>query len=300
MEGRGAGGSGVLFAVGSAAAAGCTLFLGKLGLEDLSVAAFSFWLFLFATPLTGAWMLAGNGRRWHPVGRRAWGYVALHVALSLFAVGTMWEGVRRIDPTVAGFLGRMETVLVVLLGVLCLRERFRAAEAVGAGVAVAGVALLGDPAGAGGGGSGDVLGFWLVLGSSLGFALTELVSKLALRHMPATVLAFWRNLLLAGVFGAVAAVRGELGIPSLGAAGIAAATAFTGPTLARTLYLFALRTLDLSKTAVLTQSQPLFTAALAIPFLGTVPEPVQWVGGILVILGCAGLVWARPRAQAST
>jgi drug/metabolite transporter (DMT)-like permease len=73
--------------------------------------------------------------------------------------------------------------------------------------------------------------------------------------------------------------------------------AFTGPILTRPLYLFALKNLEVSKVAVIQQSQPLFVAILALVALSQTPAPREIVGGLFVIGGCLLIIISRRKVR---
>ena len=75
-----------------------------------------------------------------------------------------------------------------------------------------------------------------------------------------------------------------------------ALAALVGPVLARTLYMYALRHIDVSRAALVNQTQPLFVALFSAIALSTLPTRREWVGGILIVAGCLMLVrwtWKR-------
>ena len=88
-----------------------------------------------------------------------------------------------------------EAPFVILLGVMFLKERFSRWETLGLVLSILGIVVMkltlrfeySD-------------GFWLVLIGALFFGLTELMSKIAIRHVPPITLAFLRNLFMAPVY----------------------------------------------------------------------------------------------------
>ena len=54
--------------------------------------------------------------------------------------------------------------------------------------------------------------------------------------------------------------------------------------------MLALRSLELSKAAVIGQAQPLFAALVSFALFRSLPRPLEWMGGALILLGCAFLV----------
>jgi drug/metabolite transporter (DMT)-like permease len=81
-------------------------------------------------------------------------------------------------------------------------------------------------------------------------------------------------------------------------------TALVGPFLARTLFMHCLRHLDISRAALINQSQPLFVALYSAILLHTLPSRREWTGGLLILGGALLLVswrqsmkWIRARRK---
>jgi drug/metabolite transporter (DMT)-like permease len=81
-----------------------------------------------------------------------------------------------------------------------------------------------------------------------------------------------------------------------------ATTALVGPFLARTLFMYSLRHLPISKAAIINQSQPLFVALFSAILLHTLPSRREWTGGLLILGGALllvswrqGVEWIRAR-----
>jgi drug/metabolite transporter (DMT)-like permease len=83
----------------------------------------------------------------------------------------------------------------------------------------------------------------------------------------------------------------RLGMLWLGVIGMA----ILGPLGARVFYLYALKHADISKTTLLTHIQPVFVVILAIIILHQYPSGGELLGGVLIILGCCGIIFLRPR-----
>ena len=209
---------------------------------------------------------------------------------SLAAVWAFWAGVQGMDPSLAAFVNRAEVPFVILLGVVILKERFSRWETLGLALSIIGIVVMkltlrfeySD-------------GFWLVLLGALFFGLTEFMSKIAIRHVPPITLAFLRNLFMAPIFWLMFMVSGDsidglekvwLGVIALG---------LIGPIMARMMYLLALRRMELSKVAVISQSQPIYVILIALFMLGQLPSVRETVGGIFLIAGCILMVFARSR-----
>ncbi len=273
---------GYTFAVTSSIGSGLATVVGKWNLQAISPLLMNSLIFSVATVLLTVTVLPIKGiRQVFTLTRRGWFWLGLFSASSQLAVWAFWAGVQRMDPTLAAFLNRTEVLIAIFLGIIFLKERFTRAEMVGAVLSIAGIVIMrltlrGEYSS----------GFWLVLLGSLLFGITEFISKIAVRHVEPFVLTYIRNMFLAaaywivfwaGGFGYEGLSEVWLGVLALG---------FLGPILSRLMYLLALKRLELSKVAVISQSQPVFVIIIAFLALGQLPTFREIVGGIFLTLGC--------------
>jgi drug/metabolite transporter (DMT)-like permease len=158
-------------------------------------------------------------------------------------------------------------------------------------------------------------GFWMMILSSLLFGVTEVLIKTRVHAIPPDTFVFARNFLafLMFMIGALWRVAMEEGVWWKGLADwdgiqrglpLITTTALVGPFLARTLYMHCLRNLDISRAALINQSQPLFVAIYSAILLHTLPSRREWTGGLLIVAGALllvswrrGLVWFKKRRR---
>ena len=282
---------GYLFAIISAVGAGLATVVGKWNLESIPVLLMNSIIFTVATvALSVGWLPFVGFKKAFCISRQGWFGVIMFAVTSLVAVWAFWAGVKRMDPSLAAFVNRAEVPMVILLGVIFLKERFSRYETLGLVLSIIGIIVMkltlrfeySD-------------GFWLVLLGALFFGLTEFVSKIAIRHVPPITLAFLRNMIIAVVYWLMFMASGEnfeglekvwLGVIALG---------LIGPIMARMMYLLALKRMDLSKVAVISQSQPVYVILIALLVLGQLPSVRETVGGIFLVVGCVLMVFARAR-----
>lgn len=69
-----------------------------------------------------------------------------------------------------------------------------------------------------------------------------------------------------------------------------------GPILTRPIYLAALKHIEVSKVALINQSQPVFVAIMALVALNQTPAPREIIGGLFVIGGCLVIILGRKKA----
>jgi drug/metabolite transporter (DMT)-like permease len=224
--------------------------------------------------------------------RTAWKWTLAFSVLACVAIWTYWIGVKMMDPTLASFLNRFETLVTISLGMAILGERFSRREGVGAFLVLGGIVLMKFTFRA-----EYSLGFWVVLFSAICFGTAEFFAKIAVRYVDPLTISFIRNVVTSILFWIAVPIVGTsfAGAPSVWW-GILI-IAFTGPILTRPIYLFALKNLEVSKVAVIQQSQPLFVAILALVALSQTPAPREIIGGLFVIGGCLLIIISRRKVR---
>jgi drug/metabolite transporter (DMT)-like permease len=280
-----------MFAVGSAIASGMSTVVGKWNLMYVSPLLMNSIIFTVAAVLfTGYFTSFSRTRRQLRIDRKGWFWILLFTACSWFAVLATWAGIQKMDPSLASFINRLEVPIAVLLGIVLLRERLNFYEVGGfllsfGGVVVMRLTLRMEYS----------EGFWLVLIGAIMFGLTELVSKVAVRFVDPLLLAYIRNSLLAlGYWVVFLGLEGdftglEKAWPGVVALGV------LGPILSRTNFLLALKRLELSKVAVISQAQTVVVLVLAWAFLTQLPAPRELIGGLFVVIGSLIVILARRR-----
>jgi drug/metabolite transporter (DMT)-like permease len=216
-------------------------------------------------------------------------------AIFLFAMWTYFTALKLLDPAVTAFISRLETFVIILLGVVFFRERFRRIEIPGAALVIAGIVIIRYSSGVALGS-----GFWVLILSVTLFGIAEAISKKIVTFLDPLVLTLVRNSVLAAAFLIVQfALRGSVALPERGITwlGVVGAAVF-GPVLARVYYLRAIELVEISKVALIGQSLPIWVTMIALVFLGTVPTGRELVGGLVLIAGC--LMLARGAAAADS
>jgi drug/metabolite transporter (DMT)-like permease len=283
--------SGYLFASSSAATAGLATVIGKWNLEAVAPLMMNCFIFTIATVILSFWLLPRERlSRMLCLPSKGWWWLALFAISSWGAIYMFWAGVQKMDPTLAAFLHRSEVLVAILLAVVVLRERLNRWEIVGAAISIIGILIMRMTVRV-----EFSEGFWLVLGGSILFGLTELFSKLAVRYVEPVLLTYLRNLAIAGLYwlvflGGTRSFEGLAEVwPGILALGL------VGPILARGSYLLALKRMELTKVAVISQSQPIFVILIALLFLGQLPALREMVGGIVLTAGCLMMILCRRR-----
>ncbi len=275
---------GVALSLGGALSAALYIFPYKLAAElaDASVVAFALLAvsLLLSLPLAGrqAWLPALGS----PVRQKiTWVTAALLSVLTIAGNFCAAQAVARLEPSLASVLLRTELVFIGLLAVWILAEPLSASFAVGAGLALAGLAVMRWPLSLDTSGVGSL---W-ALGAALSYALMQVITRRVIaRISPLTVNA--ARLLLAVAM--LACVPGM--IPRAWAAGArfwgsVAAAALFGPLLGRLSIMYSLRTLTAAQSGLLLLAAPVFAFGLDALAFGRTPSGREILGAALMLLG---------------
>ncbi|MGB2980834.1 MAG: DMT family transporter [Candidatus Zixiibacteriota bacterium] len=282
---------GYLYASLSAMMASILIVSGKWTLHTISPLALSALVFTIGAIVLGLAMLPRKKwKRIRAIDARGWRWTIAFSMLAFVAIWTYWIGLKMMDPTLASFLNRFETLVTISLGIVILGERFTKGEAVGALLALGGIVLMKLTFRA-----EYSAGFWVVLFSAICFGTAEFIAKIAVRYVDPLTLSFLRNVITSVLFWIAVAFVGT----SFEGAGSVwwgiLIVAFAGPILTRPIYLFALKYIEVSKVALINQSQPVFVAILALMVLSQTPAPREILGGLFVIGGCLLIIVSRKR-----
>jgi drug/metabolite transporter (DMT)-like permease len=265
--------------------------LGKVALTEIPPTQMVGVMFSFSVLILGVWCgITGEWRQFFLCSRRDWINILAFSVTSIAALLSMWSAIAHLDPTVASFIGRLQTLVAVVLGVSFLREKFRAAEFVGGIIVFCGVLIIGY--------SPDIhlnFWFWIMVGSAVSFGITEFFAKLSVHSLAPVPLNMIRNGIvgLSLVFWNIG--QGQAVFPAVRLWYLIPLLAIFGPIGSRICFLYALKYVNVSKAVLVNQMQPLFVAIVAFAFLGTIPTVQEWIGGVLVLGGCVVLIGFRHR-----
>jgi drug/metabolite transporter (DMT)-like permease len=282
---------GYLFSGMSALFASVAIVAGKWTLQGISPLTLNALVFPIGAIVLGLTIIPQN--RWKRIfalNGKAWGWTLAFTVLAFIAIWTYWIGIKMMDPTLASLLNRTETLVTILLGLVILGERFSRGEALGAILVLGGIVLMKFTLRV-----EYSTGFWVVLFSAVCFGMAEFVAKIAVRYVDPLTLSFVRNLVSAVMFWVVVLFVGT----SFSGAGSVfwgvIIIAIMGPILTRPIYLVALKHIEVSKVALINQSQPVFVAIMALLALNQTPALREIIGGVFVIGGCVLIIVGRKK-----
>ena len=215
----------------------------------------------------------------------------LHVICIFFAMWTLWQGVQFLNPATATMLGRTETLWTIFLACLIYKERFSSIYYFAFGLMLLGVMVM----------NGNLTDFSsmtafssggtvYILLSSLFFAVAETSAKKASQGVPPARFTIYRNGVITIMAGATSLLLGQLQWLETSQWLNVSIAALLGPGLARLLYLHALKRLELIKTTLICEIEPVLTALMSFLALREIPSFEEWTGGILMLAACLILI----------
>jgi drug/metabolite transporter (DMT)-like permease len=293
---------GFLFAFAASLAASVTYVIAKPVLNVLDPITFGFFHLLFATVFSTIWILVRKElHQFKSLRPGLYLYLLIQSLLSFFGILSFWIGLSLIDPTSASLLNRLEVPITVLLGVIILKERFSGREAIGGILVTFGAVVMKYHAP-----PSLSQGFWWIILSSGCFGLMEALAKMKIKDVPPSIFLTVRNpvvmIMMAGL--GFLHLNGIVSLPfppeffklpddPTKWILFTVATGFTGSFGARILYLYSLIHLEVSKTALVNQTQPLIVAVFSMLFLAIYPTSREVGAAVLILTGCVLLVQRR-------
>jgi drug/metabolite transporter (DMT)-like permease len=233
-----------------------------------------------------------QGIRWpQKISPLGWKLLAVFTLFSIVALGCLMMGLALIEASTAGFLSRASVIVIMILGIFFLHERFKLLEALSALILLAGIIIIRSCVRV------EIApGFWWMLTSAFTFGIVEIIAKISVKHISPLHLNALRNSAVGVILILWALAKGagnwDLGNLWFGVIAIG----ITGPLIARQFYLYALKNLEVSKTSLITQIQPVFVLVLSYLVLAERPCGEELLGGGLIVFGCFGLVFMRENA----
>lgn len=254
----------------------------KIGLADVSTELFIFWMFIAAVVISIIALLNKNIRREVlATDLKVFGLISLLTVFFSFGIYTSYIALKIIEPATVSFLSRFEIILTLIFAYFFLKERLTGYELLGGMVAVAGVVVLKYKT------TVEISrAATLMIISACFFAACEIAVKKYIHLIGTMRFVFVRNIVAVGMFYLILRLSGHsLTVPN----NMTLLWAFIGalllPVLGRITYIEALKRINISRAALLTQSTPLFTALFALIILHSLPTPIEWLGGLLIIAG---------------
>jgi len=281
---------GYLFSLASALSFACYIVVGKISEEYLEPITLVFYLSFLALIVSFPVIFAEKKKFNLDIFKkeffnfRLW----LHVSCTFCAMWSLWHGVSELNPATATMIGRTETLWTVVLACLIYKERFSLMYCFAFILAIAGVFLMqGDIGNALSISALSSGGVSYILLSSVFFAAAEIFAKNISQSISPSRFSLYRHGIITVIAGSLSLALGQMhGLESADQWLNVVLAAFLGPGLSRLLYLYSLQHIDLIKTTLLGEVEPVFTALVSFLILREVPTFAEWTGGALMVVAC--------------
>lgn len=267
----------------------------KAALNEVHITQFGLYWFMIALVLNTGWLLkTGQHKVISSLSRRQIYILLLMGFLEICTTTTLFLSIKIIpDPAVTSFLGNLFPVILILMGVVILHERFTWIESIGGVLALSGAFVISYQ---GGTTLSDLFipGTGVVVINSIFAATASIVVKKNIQKMNAELInvnrAFWLFLFSIGMF---LVYRQSLVIP-LSAVKNIAIGAFMGPFLGILSLYYSFKYIEVSKSSVLQSLKGIFVFIGSYVYFNALPLQHQIIGGGITV--CGVLVMALSKA----
>jgi len=274
--------TGDLYALSCALVCGLGNIPAKAAVEGLSPEVFNIYFFFFAFIISSLSLSSSRSRKEiRDISPRIIGLIFALAILFAFALYLFIMSLKLIEPATVSFLSRFEVILTVLLAYMVLKETLTIIEIIGGLIALSGILILKYETNL------EISrAATLMVLSSLFFAAAEIIIKKNIKRLGTIKFLFYRNIFMVLIMISVLIVRGhQFIIPPLKTIILIFVAALLLPVLGRATYMEALKRINISRAALISQSTPLFTALFAFIILRTYPAPIEWLGGFMIVSG---------------
>ncbi|WP_159518423.1 DMT family transporter [Sunxiuqinia indica] len=258
----------------------------KAALNEVHLAQFGVYWFFVAFVLSATWLLKTGGHRAIPkLAKRQWRILALLGVLEILTTASFFLSIQIIpDPAVTSFIGNLFPVILTVMGIVFLHERFTWVESFGAILALIGAFIISYQ---GGTTLSDLFipGAGIVLINSFFAATASMVVKVNVKKMSPELLITNRALWLF-IFSVVMLLvyKQSLVIPVKALINIAIG-ATLGPFFAVMFIYYSFRYIEVSKSSVVQSLKGVCVLIASFLYFHTLPLPHQLAGGILSVVG---------------
>jgi len=266
----------------------------KAALNELNLYQFGFywfglaiiWNILYAVP-TGKWKIIKR------LGRKEARILLVLGVVELFGTILFFMSIEKAnDPAIMSFLQNLVPLLVILMGVTLLGERFTVLQFIAMLITLLGAVVTSF--------TGNIAekGFFVpgtgfMLASTVFLATTMIITKKYIKTLDPGLLATNRSVYLFLTSFALMLYKGESFSLSGTALFNVSFGSLIGPFLTAFSMYSALKFIEASKSTIIQSAKGIFVTIGAWMYLKTIPESFQVIGGIISIIGVIILITAR-------
>ncbi|HPT30487.1 MAG TPA: DMT family transporter [Prolixibacteraceae bacterium] len=261
---------------------------------------FIFYWFLVAFVLNLAWSaFRGNLAQLMRLSRRQYGILILLGIMEVLTNTSFYLSLQIIpDPSVTSFLGNLYPVILTLMGVTLLKERFTWLESVGVFLALTGAFVISY--------TGEtslqkmfIPGTLVVLINAILASSTSVIGKINVRQLTPEIIVlngtFWL-LISASILMLTLDVPFHLPVAALSNI---AAGAFLGPFLGVLMIYYSFKFIEASRSSIVQSTKGIVVMGGVWIYFGTLPLKHQIIGGLLTVAGVLIMTLAKAVQQKS-
>jgi drug/metabolite transporter (DMT)-like permease len=290
---------GYLFAFGASLALAASFIFSKSALNQIDMYLFGFTWFGVGTLMNASWIFFRRGRNVLTVPKGGFFSLALSIALlEGLATVLFYVAIQRMEnPAVVSFIGNLGPVLVTIMGITILGERYNIWQVAGIVLALFGVFLITFNKGS------DIRSFiqpgseFVLMASAL-FATATIVARKGMEKLDTELMSTLRSFLLFLVFTGVVLARG-MKIQLHPGIWIDILIGSLLETLITIIFAYqALKYIEAAKTSLVISLKAVWLIAMAWIFLRTFPQAFEMAGGALSLIGIAFITWKKRQRSA--
>ncbi|MDF1576364.1 MAG: DMT family transporter [Bacteroidales bacterium] len=288
--------NGYAYALGASLALAGSFVFSKSVLNHLSMIQFGLLWFTLGVLWNGSWFLIS--REYRKVkgdsGRKTMTALVIAV-LEGAATGLFYLAIKAMEnPAVVSFIGNIGPVFVTLMGILLLKERFRASQMFGIIITILGIFVINYR-------EGGFAGFFdpgsiYVIAAAFLFSLATIVGRRWHQQLLPGYMSLIRSFLLALVMLILFSRSGNTVHLTMGIWKDLALGSLMETLIVIILAYQALKLIEATKTSLIISTKGVWTLVLAWIFLGVFPTGLQLAGGLFTLAGVWLITWTRKPA----
>ncbi len=285
--------TGYFFAFGASLALAASFVFSKSVLNHLSILQFGLLWFSMGVVWNSIWFLVR--RDYRNVKENAGAKTGVAVVIAILegaATGLFYLAIKAMEnPAVVSFIGNIGPVFVTLMGILLLKERFRASQVIGIVITISGIFVINFREG---GFAGFVdPGSVYVISAAFLFSLATIVGRRMHHLLVPGYMSLIRSFFLALAMALLFFRSGDMHPISLSIWKDLALGSLLETLIVIVFAYQALKLIEATKTSLLISTKGVWTLVLAWIFLGVFPTGVQLAGGLLTLVGVWLITWSR-------
>ncbi len=277
---------GILLALAAAFAVSNVYIFSKAALKYIHLAQFGFYWF----GLGIIWNLIyififGKQRNLKFLEKRSWWILLSIACLEMAGTALFFMAINKVEnPAVVSFLANVNPLLVTILGIILLSERFNISEFIGMIITLSGALMISYN------GSTTLKGLFIpgtgyVWLSGIIFSFSNIIAKKNISKLDPSFLAMARILLLFSLSLIMLFVfKLPFKIPANAFKNVVIGSVL-GPFLTALLGYLSMKYIEVSKASIVRSIRSLFVLVGAFIYFGSLPTQIQIIGGLLTICG---------------